>query len=86
MEQFDLPIVVGAVVSLAFQLMKKWKWLDATDAVVKQVVVAVLAGATVGQTHGWNITLPVATQMALAALMAWLTHRGLLAVPSTDNT
>ena len=78
MEQFDLPVVVGVAVSLVFQLLKKWKWLDATDAIVKQTSVAVLAAVVIGQANSWNITLPVATQMALAALMAWLTHKGLL--------
>lgn len=79
MQEYDLSVVVGVFVSLAFQLMKKWKWLDATDAIVKQVTVAVIAGLTVGQTNGWHIDVHVASQMALAALMAWATHKGLLA-------
>ncbi len=86
METYDLSVVVGVFVSLAFQLLKKLKWVNATDAVAKQVTVAVLAAITVGQASGWHLDVHVASQMALAALMAWATHKGLLAqVPVVET-
>lgn len=80
-QEFDLSVAVGVGVSLMFQLLKKWKWLDCTDAVVKQVTTAVLAAVVVAQAKGWQIDTHVACQMALAALVAWGTHKGLLAQP-----
>ena len=78
MEQFSLPVVVGFIVSLVFQMAKKWQWLDASDAVVKQVTTSVLAALTVFIAAKWQIDATVLLQAVGAAIMALATHKTLL--------
>ena len=78
MEQVQLPVIVGFCVSMIFQLLKKWQWLECTDAVVKQVTASVLAAVAVFATHQWQITSAVVLQAVGAAIMALATHKTLL--------
>lgn len=82
----QIAVIVGPLVSLLFQLLKKWKWLDATDATVKQTSVAVLAGLGVLAAQGWQVNRETLFSATLAAVAALATHKGLLAAPKAVTT
>jgi len=78
MAEYDVSALVGIVVPLVFQWLKKLKWINDTGDIEKQTMVAVLAAVGVGTSVGWKIDLHVASQMAVAALIAWATYKGIL--------
>jgi len=80
MEQAQLAIVVGFVVSLALQLAKRW-WpkLDATDALTKQITAVVLAAVAVLAAAHWQLDKQTLWQAVVAAVSALGTHKALLA-------
>ena len=85
MQDVQLPVIVGFIVSMIFQALKRWKWLDCTDAVVKQVTVAVLAAVATLTAAQWQINQATVLQAVGAAIMALATHKTLL-TPSLAAT
>ena len=79
MQDVQLPVIVGFIVSLVFQMLKKWQWLDCTEAVVKQVTVAVLAAVATLAAAQWQVNQATLLQAVGAAIMALATHKTLLA-------
>ena len=85
MEQDELAVVLGFVVSLVLQLLKRmWTGLDTSEAIVKQIVAVLLAAISVFAAAGWQFTGAVAWQAALAAIAALATHKALLKTPEPE--
>jgi len=85
MEQAELAVVLGFVVSLVLQLLKRmWTGLDTSEAIVKQIVAVLLAAISVFAAAGWQFTGAVAWQAALAAISALATHKALLKTPEPE--
>ena len=86
MTEAQLALVVGFVVSLAIQIVKRW-WpgLDCSEALTKQVSAVVLSAVVVLAAAQWHLTAEVGWSMALAAISALGTHRALLKTPDTPE-
>lgn len=85
MQEAQLPIIVGFIVSVLFQALKKWKWLDASDAVVKQVTVCVIAAVSVFVAAQWRIDQATLMQAVGAAFVALANHKTVLSTSSVKN-
>lgn len=84
MTEVQIAVLVGFVVSLALQLLKRW-WpgLDTSEAVTKQVTACVMAAVGVLIAAHWQFSGAVGWQMLVAAVAALATHKALLAQGST---
>lgn len=82
MDAAQLPAVVGFVVSLVVQLLKRWAKFEASDAVVKQFTAALLAALGVLIAAQWKVDQTVLMQAVGAAIMALATHKVLLKQPA----
>lgn len=83
----QIAVLVGFVVSLGLQLVKKvWPGFNATEALTKQVTVCAVAGVSVLSLAGWRLDKETLAQAAWAAVAALGTHKGLLAVPAVPAT
>ena len=73
---------------MVFQLVKKHKWFNCSDAAVKQVTVAVIAATTVFAASGWQFNQTTAMQAAGAGIVALVNHKAVLtsSVEATSNT
>jgi len=86
MQAAELSIVLGFVVSLGLQLLKRvWPGLDASDAVVKQIVAVLLAAIAVLAAAQWQVNAATLWQAVLAGIAALGTHKALLATPNTPE-
>ena len=82
MTEAQLSVVVGVLVSMGLQLLKRvWPALDNSEALVKQVSAVVLAAVVVLAAAQWRLDAQTAWGMALAAISALGTHRALLKTP-----
>lgn len=82
MSEVQIAVVLGFAVSMGLQLLKRvWPGLDCSEAIIKQIVVVLLAGGAVLAAAHWQINLDVAWQAVLAAVAALATHKALLKTP-----
>lgn len=83
LQSAELAVVLGFAVSLGLQLLKRiWPQLNATDALVKQIVAVLLAAGAVLAAAQWQVNEATLWQAVLAGIAALGTHRALLATPA----
>lgn len=85
MQDAQLPTIVGFIVSVVFQALKRFKWIDANDAVVKQVTVCVIAAVSVFAAKQWQFDQGTLMQAVGAAFMALATHKTVLVAPTAQK-